>query len=190
MQNSYQEDFYAFAALSLDPEELQLGLKKHGVNWDASNIPESIARQVLFVGIYDGHGGSTVSQFLRQELHGLFESADSSHVPDLMAWIKELGGYFRRFKGGVLTPWIKPDPREPKRKLDLEARATLAFFEASTRLYTTEPAFLMHALNSSRVRSTGCSLLNRPRKSVGRPPPSSCCTRSTTPPPLSSPPRN
>ena len=88
-----------------------------------------MARQVLFVGIYDGHGGSTVSQYLRQELHGFFESADKSHVPDLLAWAKELGGYFRRFKGGVLTPWLRPESPEAQRKLDLEARATLAFFE-------------------------------------------------------------
>ncbi|KAJ3558530.1 hypothetical protein NM688_g870 [Phlebia brevispora] len=155
---SNQEDFYAFAALSLDPEELRLSLKKfQGVDWDISNVPEAIARQVLFVGIYDGHGGSTVSQFLRQELHGLFESADRSHVPELMAWVKELGGYFRRFKGGVLAPWIKPDSREAKRKLDLEARATLAFFEidrllaiekAAKECGATASVVLLHSLDN------------------------------------------
>lgn len=50
-------------------------------------------------------------------------------MPDLLAWAKELGGYFRRFKGGVLTPWLRPESPEAQRKLDLEARATLAFFE-------------------------------------------------------------
>ena len=103
--------------------------KFQDVEWDTSSIPEPMARQVLFVGIYDGHGGSTVSQYLRQELHGFFESADKSHVPDLYAWAKELGGYFRRYTGGVLAPWIKPESPEAQRKLDLEARATLAFFE-------------------------------------------------------------
>ncbi len=130
---SYQEDFYTFSALSLDPEELSLSLKKsHNVDWDHSDVPESLARQVLFVGIYDGHGGSTVSQYLRQELHGLFESADKAHVPELLAWAKELGGYFRRFRGGALSAWAKPSSPDAQRKLDLEARATLAFFEVST----------------------------------------------------------
>jgi hypothetical protein len=39
--------------------------------------------------------------------------------------MKELGGYFRRFKGGALAPWINGDGPP----LDLEARATQAFLE-------------------------------------------------------------
>ncbi|KAI0660382.1 protein serine/threonine phosphatase 2C [Cubamyces menziesii] len=129
-ERSHQEDFSAYAGLSLDPAELALSIKKaHGVDWDPSTLPPSIARQVLFVGIYDGHGGSTVSQFLRQELHGLFENVHKSQIPELYAWTKELGGYFRRFNGGVLAPWIDPDSPDFQQELDLEARATLAFFE-------------------------------------------------------------
>ncbi len=129
----HQEDFYTFSALSLDPEELQLSLKKfHDLDWDPSSLPEALARQVLFVGIYDGHGGSTVSQYLRQELHGFFESAHPSHVPDMLAWAKELGGYFKRFRGGALAPWARPG--HESEKMDLEARATLAFFEVSWAL--------------------------------------------------------
>ncbi|GJE85742.1 protein serine/threonine phosphatase 2C family protein [Phanerochaete sordida] len=131
----YQEDFYSFAALSLDPEELRVSLKKyHGLDWDPKTLPEPLARQVLFVGIYDGHGGSTVSQYLRQELHGFFESADKSHVPDMLEWAKELGGYFKRYRGGVLGPWVRPNSADAQRKLDLEARATLAFFEIDRQL--------------------------------------------------------
>lgn len=73
------------------------------------------------------HGGSTVSQYLRQELHGLFESVDKSHIPELYLWIKDLGGYFKRFKGGALAPWIHGTQDTPP--LDLEARATQAFCE-------------------------------------------------------------
>ncbi|KAI0639709.1 protein serine/threonine phosphatase 2C [Trametes polyzona] len=127
---SHQEDFYAYSALSLDPAELALTFKKaHNVDWDPSDLPPSLARQVLFVGIYDGHGGSTVSQFLRQELHGLFENVHKEQIPELFAWTKELGGYFRRFDGGVLAPWTDPESPDFQRELDLEARATLAFFE-------------------------------------------------------------
>ena len=80
-----------------------------------------------------------MSQYLRQELHGFFESADKSHVPDLLAWAKELGGYFRRFRGGALMPWVKPDSPEAQQKLDLEARATLAFFEARRHIASPSP---------------------------------------------------
>ncbi|KAI0788628.1 phosphatase 2C-like domain-containing protein [Abortiporus biennis] len=138
---SSQEDFHAYASLSLNPEELRLTLKKNfHVDWDPTSLPETLARQVLFVGIYDGHGGSTVSQFCRQELHGLFESADKSQIPELYAWTKELNGYFKRFKGGALAPWIRPDGPDAKKEMDLEARATLAFFEVDKTLNMEEAA--------------------------------------------------
>ena len=76
------------------------------------------------------HGGSTVSQYLRQELHGLLESADKSHIPEMYQYIKELGGYFKRFDGGPLAPWVKPRPPSADAgEMDLHARATLTFFE-------------------------------------------------------------
>jgi protein phosphatase PTC6 len=140
-----QEDYHAIAALSLDPEGLRLSIKKTmGIDWEPENLKEPVARQVVFIGLYDGfvmlpvtsapcakmvyrHGGSTVSQYLRQELHGLFESVDKAHIPELFLWIKEQGGYFKRFKGGALVPWIHKTQDTPS--LDLEARATQAFFE-------------------------------------------------------------
>lgn len=143
---SHQEDYHAIAALSLDPEGLRRSIQKTiGIDWKPENALDPIARQVVFVGMYDGyvnhqtlvafyraktncrHGGSTVSQYLRQELHGLFESVDKSHIPELFLWIKDLGGYFKRFTGGVLAPWIHGLQDTPP--LDLEARATQAFFE-------------------------------------------------------------
>ena len=48
------------------------------------------------------HGRSTVPQYLRQELHGLIESANRSHVLEMYAYVKEFGGYFKRFSGGLL----------------------------------------------------------------------------------------
>ncbi|KAF8647960.1 hypothetical protein AX16_006492 [Volvariella volvacea WC 439] len=130
---SHQEDFFAFAALSLDPEELRISIKQaHGIDWNPDMVGDTFARQVLFLGLYDGHGGSAVSQLLRQELHGLFESVDKAAIPELFAWIKEIGGYFKRFKGGALEPWITtPGNTEP---LTLEARATQAFFEVDRHL--------------------------------------------------------
>lgn len=52
---SHQEDFYSFATLSLNPEELRISVKKaHGIDWDPSKVGDLYARQVVFVGIYDG----------------------------------------------------------------------------------------------------------------------------------------
>ncbi|KAH7912603.1 phosphatase 2C-like domain-containing protein [Hygrophoropsis aurantiaca] len=135
---SHQEDFHAFAALSLDPEELRLSLQKSlGIDWNSKGVNDALTRQVVFVGLYDGHGGSTVSQYLRQELHGLFESVHKSQIPDLFLWIKDQGGYFKRFRGGALAPWIHKTEGTPP--LDLEARATQAFFEVD-RLLSIENA--------------------------------------------------
>lgn len=55
-KHSHQEDFYGFATLSLNPEELQLSVKQtHGVDWQPEQVGSLLARQVLFVGIYDGY---------------------------------------------------------------------------------------------------------------------------------------
>ena len=78
------------------------------------------------------HGGSAVAQYLRQELHGLFESVHKSHIPELFMWIQEIGGYFKRFRGGALAPWIHGTERNPE--MDLEARATQTFFEVGALL--------------------------------------------------------
>ncbi|KAI0307920.1 phosphatase 2C-like domain-containing protein [Multifurca ochricompacta] len=133
-ERAYQEDFYSFATLSLNPEELRLTVSTHlGIDWDPETVGHPFSRQAVFVGIYDGHGGSTVSQYLRQELHGLLESADKSHIPEMHAYIKEIGGYFKRFKGGLLSPWVNPSS-EDAGAMDLHARATLTFFEVDRNL--------------------------------------------------------
>ncbi|KAJ3790877.1 phosphatase 2C-like domain-containing protein [Lentinula aff. detonsa] len=131
---SHQEDFYALSSLSLDPEELQISLKKAlDIDWDPSRVGDVFSRQAVFVGIYDGHGGPAVAGYLHQELHGLFESVRPSMIPELFAWIKELGGYFKRYKGGPLTPWIT-EQNQPVSKFNLEARAAAAFFEVDRQL--------------------------------------------------------
>jgi protein phosphatase PTC6 len=73
------------------------------------------------------HGGSSVSQWLRQWFHSRFESVDASEIGETYDWLRELGGYFRRFNGGVLRPWVE-DPAGAG-KMDLGARATLAFLD-------------------------------------------------------------
>ncbi|KIY63719.1 protein serine/threonine phosphatase 2C [Cylindrobasidium torrendii FP15055 ss-10] len=129
----HQEDYYAYATLSIKPEELQQNLKKyHKIDWDPHAAGDQFADQLTFVGIYDGHGGSAVSQFLRQELHGIFESVQREDIPELAGWTKELGGYFKRWKGGVLSPWIHDV--HTSHFYDMEARATQAFLEVDRHM--------------------------------------------------------
>ncbi|CAE6492231.1 unnamed protein product, partial [Rhizoctonia solani] len=87
---SYQEDSHAIATLSLSPKELQAHLAERlGIlSWDPGRIGPELAGQVVFVGLYDGHGGPSVSQFLQRELHGLFES-----VPELAGQVVFVGLY-------------------------------------------------------------------------------------------------
>lgn len=130
---SHQEDYHTFASLSLDVDGLRRSIRRSlGFEWAPENPNDRVARQVVFIGLYDGHGGSTVSQFLRQELHGLFESVDKAQIPELFLWIKDQGGYFKRFTGGALSPWIHDTENSPP--LDLESRVTQAFFEVDRLL--------------------------------------------------------
>ena len=130
---SQQEDSHQIATLTLDPEELRLSVQKSfELDWNPNALGAEFARQIVFVGIYDGHGGQAVSLYLHQNLHGIFESVDKSQIPDVYAWTKEIGGYFKRFRGGVLQPWLARPPSTES--LDLGTRATLAFLEASTAL--------------------------------------------------------
>lgn len=73
-----------------------------------------------------------MSQYLRQELHGLLESVDKAHIPEMYAYVKEFGGYFKRFNGGLLAPWI--NPFRDGGVMDLHARTTLTFFEVRNLL--------------------------------------------------------
>jgi protein phosphatase PTC6 len=93
---SYQEDSHAIATLTLEPRGLQAHLAEQlGIlSWDPRKVGPELAGQVVFVGIYDGHGGPSVSQFLQRELHGLFETVQPDSVPDVVSWMKSQGRYY------------------------------------------------------------------------------------------------
>ncbi|KAF8521514.1 phosphatase 2C-like domain-containing protein [Gautieria morchelliformis] len=154
---SYQEDGHSVCCLAIEPDELQTSLKQHhGIDWNPDTLGRDLAGQVVFVGIYDGHGGAVVSDHLHRELQGLFESVDKSQVPGVNGWVKSLGGYFKRYQGGVLRKWDSHDlPSSPP--LDLESRATLAFLQAdrdisklkeSSKQGSTASVALFHSLDS------------------------------------------
>ncbi|KAF8523092.1 phosphatase 2C-like domain-containing protein [Hysterangium stoloniferum] len=125
-----EEDGHTICCLTLDPDELRANVKQTlKLDWEPLKAGRDLAGQVVFVGIYDGHGGVTVSDHLRRQLHILFETVDKYHVPEVYDWVKSIGGYFKRYKGGVLAEWVTGDLSLTP-PLDLESRATLAFLQA------------------------------------------------------------
>jgi len=74
------------------------------------------------------HGVPTVAQYMRDDLHARVETARPDQIPEVVKWLKSHGGYFRRYRGGVLEDWLN-DP-SLDRPLDMESRVTLAFLQS------------------------------------------------------------
>jgi hypothetical protein len=61
----------------------------------------------------------------------MIEEVDKSGIDDTVLFHRKIGGYFKRFRGGVLREWVgHPALRE---RLNLEERVTLAFLTVSLR---------------------------------------------------------
>lgn len=159
----YQEDASSIQALQLSPQELQSSLArlKKPVHWDPSTAgSEFFARQIAYFGIFDGHGGKQVSQYLSKRLHALVEQVDSTSISPIVEWTKEKhGGYFKRWRGGALQRWtqwadgkgeeeggregigkgegIEAESGQETMLMTLEERLTLAFLEADKEILTS-----------------------------------------------------
>ena len=128
---AYQEDTASVSCLHVPIDELRRNyLKLHSLSssaagasaanaaldWDPDKAGgEELAGQVVWFGCFDGHGGQQVSSFLRDHLHQTFESVEADMVTDTVQYTRELGGYFRRFTGGVLERWVRKDRLKPVR---------------------------------------------------------------------------
>ena len=128
---AYQEDTASVSCLHVPVDELRRNyLKLHSLSasaagaaaanaaleWDPEKAGgDELAGQVVWFGCFDGHGGQQVSSFLRDQLHKTFESVESDMVTDTVQYTRELGGYFRRFTGGVLERWVRKDKLKPVR---------------------------------------------------------------------------
>lgn len=124
-----QQDYHTVSSLQLPWQELRLGLQRNfGLSWHPAARDMDMANQCLFIGLYDGHGGSKVSKHLQSRLHTLMETVHPSQIAEVVQALKGHGGYFRRYRGGVLEDWLK-DPNL-NRPLDMESRVTLAFLLA------------------------------------------------------------
>ncbi|OXG11683.1 PP2Cc protein phosphatase [Cryptococcus neoformans Ze90-1] len=179
-QREYQEDASSIQALQLSPQELQSSLAqlKKPAGWDPSAAgSEFLAQQVAYFGIFDGHGGKQVSQYLAKRLHVLVEQVDSTSISPIVEWTKEKhGGYFKRWRGGALQRWTQwadgkregeeikegkgneAESGQGKTLMTLEERLTLAFLEADKEILTsieksdrcgsTASIALLHSLDS------------------------------------------
>ncbi|XAO27625.1 hypothetical protein I312_106483 [Cryptococcus bacillisporus CA1280] len=162
----FQEDASSIQALQLNPQELQSSLsrlakpKPGPVDWDPSTAgSQFLAQQVAYFGIFDGHGGRQVSQYLSKSLHALIEQVDPTSIRPIVEWTKEKhGGYFKRWRGGALQRWTQwadgevgegdgagkevgwggaKGRGEGKMLMTLEERLTLAFLQADREILTS-----------------------------------------------------
>lgn len=135
-----QEDAYAIHTLALEAHELALTLEKQkpSISWDPtkagpSTSKSSLAGQVSFFGIYDGHGGKEVSTYLKDHLHSLVESVKPEDIGRVIDWTQNRHlGYYKRWRGGGLHRWSKwahALPPEEGSGMTLEERLTLAFLQ-------------------------------------------------------------
>ncbi|KAL9936120.1 hypothetical protein V8E36_004962 [Tilletia maclaganii] len=137
-ERSYQEDAHAVACLTIPHPQLQASYhrppaavqkdSKTATEWEQqlqSTSPDiqALSNQLIWFACYDGHGGQAVSDFLKNNLHRIFESVDPSLVTDTVQHTRALGGYFRRFSGGELARWVRQERLKPIRAVPASALA-------------------------------------------------------------------
>ncbi|CDS03491.1 hypothetical protein LRAMOSA00893 [Lichtheimia ramosa] len=86
-----------------------------------------------YFGVFDGHGGPIVSDWLAEQLHNRIETVSLNDLPRIMHSLRTYGGYFRRFKiPNSLNDLVDEDmkPKVDPDDLTLEQRLTLAFLQA------------------------------------------------------------
>ncbi|BEI86228.1 hypothetical protein CcaverHIS002_0605150 [Cutaneotrichosporon cavernicola] len=137
-ERTYLEDATAVFAIDVDRGELLNSLPR-GTQWYGGSEPGT--EEVAFVGIFDGHGGTAVSQFLRDNLAAIVESVTPDDIPAAVEATEALGGYFRRWRGGVLNRWTKwaasgAPAEKGTDRLNLDERLTLAYLKADHQIQT------------------------------------------------------
>ncbi|KAG0169836.1 hypothetical protein DFQ28_004115 [Apophysomyces sp. BC1034] len=90
-----------------------------------------------YFGIFDGHGGPVVSEWLAKNLHQRIETTTLDEFPRILSKLRSYGGYFRRFK----IPRVLADSVDERghrlenissSDLSLEQRLMLSFLDSDT----------------------------------------------------------
>ncbi|KAI3613315.1 hypothetical protein CBS9595_004148 [Malassezia furfur] len=144
-ERSRQEDAVSYACVMLPCEQLRQSIvdatprgqtRDPWFGWSCMEAGgPDLGAQVVWFACFDGHGGPSVSQRLAARLHAVFEAAEPDMVTDTVRYMRSLGGYFRRYSGGVLERWVRKDRlgRGAKREAPTPQRyASLSALAASS----------------------------------------------------------
>ena len=138
-ERPYQEDSFSIHALTLDPREIDRSL--HGIQGypekeigkgkgkgkqvqgeegreeTRSELEETEpGEQTVYAAVFDGHNGSFVSSFLKSNLHTRMLGAEQASVASVVDKYRSLGGYLRRYKGGILEGLVNEPARRGARR--------------------------------------------------------------------------
>lgn len=143
-ERARQEDAVSYACVMLPCEQLRQSIvdatprgqtRDPWFGWSCMEAGgPDLGAQVVWFACFDGHGGPSVSQRLAERLHAVFEAAEPDMVTDTVRYMRSLGGYFRRYAGGVLERWVRKDRlgRAPKRDAPTQRFASLSALAASS----------------------------------------------------------
>ncbi|GAA5873139.1 hypothetical protein JCM16303_006954 [Sporobolomyces ruberrimus] len=151
-ERPYQEDAYSVHSLALPRSALKWNVvdDRLGAGWnptllegfDGETPPgeeDEPRRQVAFFGVFDGHGGSQSSKYLQRKLHNLIECATSENIAPIIDEYRQLGGYLKRYQGGILERFRKESENYNERKgISLDEMSVLAFLQADTQVLADE----------------------------------------------------
>lgn len=145
-ERPYQEDTFAIRSINLPSDEIARTLASSGVSIagttsasqhtsssndkDAEKAQET--EQTLYCAVFDGHNGSQVSNFLSAHLHDRLLTVQQTEANEIVSQYRALGGYMRRYKGGLLAELV--DPPTPRRSNNKIARELKVEEERLARL--------------------------------------------------------
>ncbi|GAA5830787.1 hypothetical protein JCM3766R1_003426 [Sporobolomyces carnicolor] len=147
-ERPYQEDAHSVHSLSIPRSALKWNVvdDRLGAGWnptllegfDGETPPgeeQETRRQVAFFGVFDGHGGAQTSKFLQQKLHHLIERATPDAIPSTIDQYRNIGGYLKRYQGGILERFKKTSENFNDRKgISLDEMSVLAFLQADNEV--------------------------------------------------------
>ncbi|KAL1930770.1 hypothetical protein VTP01DRAFT_10932 [Rhizomucor pusillus] len=147
------EDRYSTCTLELTP-----GTKIHAAS--------QVGGRAYF-GVFDGHGGPAVAEWLSSHLHQKIETITLEDLPEILFYLRAYGGYFRRFKippvfAGLVDENGHPLPNVSNTDLSLDQRLTLAFLDADVQCLKTRR---LHDPEKNNEGSTGSIAIIEPHDS-------------------------
>lgn len=141
------------------------GLNKGTVSTELEgySTQENGKKQVAMFGVFDGHGGSFVSNYLKENLPKLLEEGNAGGVRKTIKEYRGHGGYLRRYRGGILERFREKSEDYDARDemgIGLDEVCVLGFLQADNQVLASEESgksgsvgtvALLHSLSSPSV---------------------------------------